>query len=150
MKLYGINWLISRTAGLLNSDIVPEACSGQTLSAEDTEDQVMGAQEDTVINDIGGLLSDIRGDLLYILQYKVRCNLLKQVHVQTMYTYRQTSALPMQDWEWNSQKPDGSSRSDFPSTIVGLLMKFLWGDLETYSSICHWIMLLWPLFVTFR
>lgn len=71
------------------------ARSEQTLSGEEAEDQVMGVPEDTVISDIGGLLSDIRGDLLYILQYKARCNLLRQVHFQTMNTYRQTSALPM-------------------------------------------------------
>lgn len=84
----GINWRLSKTAGLLSSDPVLVASSGQNLSAEKQEDQVMGPQGDMLKNDTGGLLSDIQGDLLYILQHEVRCDLLRHIYVQIMDTYR--------------------------------------------------------------
>lgn len=48
----------------------------------------MGPQGDMLKNDTGGLLSDIQGDLLYILQHEVRCDLLRHIYVQIMDTYR--------------------------------------------------------------
>lgn len=47
----------------------------------------MGPQGDMLINDTGGLLSDIRGNPLNILQHEVRCDLIRHIYVQTMDTY---------------------------------------------------------------
>lgn len=47
----------------------------------------MGPQGDMLINDTGGLLSDIQGNPLNILQHEVRCDLIRHIYVQTMDTY---------------------------------------------------------------
>lgn len=41
----------------------------------------MGPQGDMLTNDTGGLLSDIRGNPLNILQHEVRCDLIRHIYV---------------------------------------------------------------------